>query len=241
MSKQKTEKKEKKEKSEYWKHPEYGMVFGPKMVTPMGRLSWAHLVKPKEWQGKVEEGKAKPKPRFEVTMAYKKDDAKVKLWFEQLELHKDEMVKVFNEGAKAKIMVDSTAKDGDKDFDFEEYPSLEHYAGHWILIARNETAPSLYGLDKDDKGNLQTVEAKKFVGGILARCVIAPIITASGGITYKLHDVQYLRDDGTRFGGGITEGSDLLSNTDDLLDDLPDLTSEQPENDSLAKAAANVL
>lgn len=236
--------KQKKEKSDYWRHPTYGQIFGPKLVTPMGRIGWAHLIKPKEFKGKIKEGETPPTPRYELTFMLKKDDAKVKVWLEQLEVHKNEMVKLFNDGAKTKIMVESTAQDGDKDFDFDEYPSLELYKGNWIMTFRNAEKPNLYGLDKDEKGNLIPVEDRKFLAGILARAVITPIITASGGITYKMLDVQYLRDDGIRYGGNAMSGEDLLSKTDDLFDDLPDLTAEAkdaPKNESLAKAAANVL
>jgi len=104
--------------------------------------------------------------------------------------------------------------------------------------------PSLYGLDKDSKGNLISLEPKVFLRGLLVRAVVAPIVTASGGMTFKLHDVQYLKDDGVRYGGAV-DGADLLSKSEDLFDDLPELTSaetkETPKNESLAKAAANVL
>lgn len=252
------EKEKKKEKSPYWKHPEYGFITGPKFVTPMGRVTWASLVKPKEWKGKVEEGKKIPDPKWEITFKFPKDNAKVKLFFEDMELHKDEMVRMFNEGKKSTITVEATAADGDKDFNFEEYPSLEHYKGHWILQARLSRSledgvytepPKIYGMDNDKDGNPIPIEAGKVTGGVLARGVISPIVTAAGGITYKLHDVQLLRDDGVRYGSVKAGLTMLAESANDLLDDLPALSTEgtsetvsdQDDTTSLEQAANNVL
>jgi hypothetical protein len=217
-------------KSKYYTHPTYGMVFGNKELTPSGTIVWPSLVKPREFK-QVGAAQDKPSPpRYEVTILFKKSDTKAKLFLENLDVTTQEMLAQYNENKSAKIAAAEFVKDGDneKKFDPEKYP---FFAGNWVLVARNAEKPACWGTERDENGIVLPCEPVKFAGGQVCKLIITPIITAHG-ISYKLNDIQLVKDDGQRFGGGVVEGASLLSQASD--EDLLDSKDDEDTEDSLA-------
>ncbi len=56
--------------AKYYKHPQYGRVYGDAIRTPIGRIAWPSLVEPKK--SKTPDGK--DIERFEVTLLLDKED-----------------------------------------------------------------------------------------------------------------------------------------------------------------------
>lgn len=184
------------------KHKQYGFVYGIRTKTPVGRLAWVNLVKPKESTFPVEEGKDAPPPRYEVTLLLPKT-AEVDAWVAEVNEQTKEMVALFNKDRKgAKIAVDDMfLKDGD-DVDTEKYP---FYAGHYYMVPKMKDRPSIYDAQLNEITDPSVV-----VGGMKALLIVRPLCTAHG-ISFQLRTVQLLDDDGVRFGGSISEDKDLLS------------------------------
>lgn len=234
MTKNKTQKTEEK-KDKYWKHPQYGTVYGTKTVSPMGYITWPALVSPKP--GFVGKDGVSSAPRFEAPVLLEKSEAKVRLFFEEIESMAAEMIEIYNKGKSAKLGSVSIFKDGEE-FDHEKYP---YYAGKWLLLGRNTERPTIYGIDKTPDGKkYQEIDPGFIVGGHLVRLVITPLIT-SHGLSFKVTDVQYLRDDGTRFGGANVSGATLLDNAKEdiqsILDDKSIAGTTKDEDVSLSTAA----
>ena len=210
-------------KSKYYRHATYGTVYGESAPTPQGRLAWPSLVKPKD-PPKSKEG-AMGQPRYEVSLILPKNNPKVATFLDYIKTETAEMLKLFNDGSKVKIAIDSFVQDGDN-FDAEKYP---YYVNSWVLVARNAKAPTIVD---DAKGE---VGPELIKGGMIGKLMVTPLIT-SHGLSYKLEVVQFLKDDGVRFAGGSgRDMSALLSQLDD--DDeaaTPEVEVEAP------KAAAPV-
>ena len=189
---------------DYYKHPEYGFVYGESVPTPRGRLCWPYLVKPRP--GMKQKDGTEGQARFEITIALAKNDPKVKTFLEYIAAETKAMVARFNEGRSAELAVSRFVKDGDA-MDAEDYP---YYQGCWVLCARNSKPVQIID---DAKGE---IEASTIKGGMIGKLMVTPLITAHG-LSYKLELVQFLKDDGVRFAGG-SGGRDmaaLMSKLDD--------------------------
>lgn len=205
--KQKEEKS--KTKNKYYKHPQYGMVFGPDVVVPLGRLAWPYLVTPRE--GMEDANGNKGAPRYEVTLILPKNDPKVIAFHDIVADMVDEMVTLFNDKRPAKIAIDDIFKDGDK-FDSEKYP---YYQGSHVLVARNTEVPETKDITKNSVGKYTPKNASEFVGGLLCVAIVAPLIT-SYGVSYKLKTIISVRDDGIRIGGSVASAESLIDDSDIL-------------------------
>jgi hypothetical protein len=187
----------------YWKHPTYGHVYCGEIATPIGRLIYPSLVKPKEM--KPQEGQAPGAPRYEASLLLPKTDPKVIAFITKLE----ELVKgglaVFNEKRSTTTGINSIfGKYGDGDspsYDPEKYP---HHKGNWVIAGRNAEQPKVVDINGD------AVTPDVFKGGMLCRMVVTPLITAHGA-SYKAMIVQLVKDDEVRYAGGVRSVDDLVA------------------------------
>lgn len=205
------------------KHKTYGFVYGISNKTPLGRLSWANLVTPKESTFPLKEGETPPPPRYEVTLLLKKSDPAVKAFVADLEKQAKEMVALFNEGKKAKIQIEEVIKDGDL-LDTDTYP---FYKDCYYLVPKTPKKPEIYD------SNVEPVDAGVVKGGMPGLCVVRPICTAHG-ISFQLLTVQLGKDDGVRFGGGRTDVKSLLTSlNDDTSDETEEVSAEDAADEML--------
>ena len=207
----------------YYKHPSYGTTYGESTPSPRGRFAWPSLVKPKD-PPKSKDG-AVGQPRYEVSLILPKNDPKVQTFLDYIKAECTGMLEVFNQGAKAKIAIDTFVQDGDA-FDAEKYP---YYVNSWVLVARNAKMPTIVD---DAKGEVGPETIK---GGMIGKLMVTPLITPHG-LSYKLEVVQFLKDDGVRFAGGSgRDMSALLSQLDD--DEEAPAAVEQEAPKAVAPAA----
>lgn len=197
----------------YYRHPRYFHVYGDPIATPIARFAWPSLVTPKD-PPPPQPGQAPGNPRFELTLLFDNDSAELAQFLQTVEDMTAEMLKQFNEGRSAKLGELRTIQDGNA-FDAEKYP---YYQGKLVLVARNTQRPQIVGTNPKE-----AVEPEKIVGGVQGKAVVTPLIT-SHGVSYKLSVVQYLEDDGVRFGGGVRDMTSFLSavTTDDTEIDAGD-------------------
>lgn len=199
---------------DFYKHPQFGHVYGPTVSTPSGRFAWvSHLVKPKDGM-KQQDGSQGP-PRYEITLLLSKDDPRVKSFINETEKLSKYLVQHYNVGKKAQLAGVEFLKDGDE-FDLEKYP---FYKDMWVLIARNQKQPPCYDKDKLELAH------NKVLGGQIGKILATPLITAHG-MSFKLEAVQVLKDDGVRFAGGMRDLTELLD----------DATSEDTEKNGSSES-----
>lgn len=218
MTKKPSEKKDAKTK--YYKHPQYGMVFGVDIKTPVGRLTWPSLVEPKPG---FEDPATKiiGAARYEATVSFKKDSKDFLAFHKLVEDMTKEMLPIYNEGKKARLSDLELFKDGDS-FDQEKMP---YYGGMWNLKATNAKEVQVLLLEKDARGEWVEGEPRQLVAGMLVRCVVRPLITAHG-LSYKLQTIQLCLDDGVRYGGANQKSSSLFDDSpEDFLSSLEETSS----------------
>ena len=222
--------------NKYYKHPQYGHIYGQSLSTPIGRAVWPFLTKPKD-PPPPQDGKPQGAPRYELTLLLQKDNPRVMAFIEQLTKMTDEMLPIFNKGRNAPLGKGNLfGKNGDGDeADHEKYP---FYKGCYVLVARNAQAVKV--VDKDKK----IIDVNDVHGGQEVRCVICPLITAHG-ISYKLEACQLWRDDGKRFGGAMRDSVELFDaceegEEDEIEEkqDLPVETKPKTQSSKKGKAAA---
>lgn len=204
---------------EYYKHPQYGHVYGPTYASPSGRLVWPHLIKPKE--GMKQADGTVGASRYEITQLLAKDDPRVKIFIESTAKLADYLLAVYNEGKKTKLSTTFDLKDGNTQ-DLEKYP---FYKDMWILVARNAKQPICY-----DENKAET-EPSKIMGGLIGKLLISPLITTHG-VSFKLTAVQVLKDDKVRYGGGIKDFTELLGDDTFTEDSEKQTKDKELEGDS---------
>lgn len=221
----------------FYKHPTYGHVYGVQIKTPAMRVCWPHLIKPKE-APEPKEGQTKGEPRFEITQILTKDAPDVIEFCKTLKAMTDEMLKLFNKGRSALLgECLQFGKYGDGDTaDHEVYP---YYKNSHILIARNAKAVKI--VDRNPKNGF---DPKGIVGGVICHLVVTPLITAHG-ISYKLEVVQFVKDDGIRFGGGLRDATELLDACGDEESESAEVAAPpeemRVEKETGMKAVLNLL
>lgn len=220
----------------FYKHPQYGHVYGDSTPTPVGRICWPYLIKPKD-APPPQEGQPQGAPRYEATLLLEKDNPAVMAFVEGIKTMTDVMLVDFNHKRAAALgtcLLFGKSGDGDE-ADLEKYP---FYKGCHVLVARN--VKPIKVVDK----NRKVIEPAIIMGGIKGRFVINPIITAHG-ISYKLEAVQFWQDDGVRFGGSARDAVELFDacEEDDVESNgTPEEATNQPVSEvpkgSKKKAAA---
>ena len=207
-------------KKAYYKHPKFGHVYGELIASPVGRCCWPSLVNPKA-PPPPQEGQAPGQPRYEVTVLLPKDSPKVDEFVEKISTMATEMLKLFNEGRKAKVSDIEMVQDGDA-YDLEKYP---FYKGCYVLVARNANNPKVINHDKPKSS---VIEPKEIAGGMKVRVLVTPLITAHG-LSYKLEVCQLISDDGTRFGGGQRDTIGFLDALEDGEEEIEQAKAEEDE------------
>lgn len=200
--------------AKYYKHPQYGHVYGESIPTPVGRFVWSNLVTPKDAPPPQKEGEKQGPPRYEITLLLEKTNAQVIQFMSQVKAMTDEMLLIFNKNRAADLgqcKIFGKAGDGDE-FDHEKYP---YYKGCYVLVARNQKPTKAVNADKPKP---KVIEASGILGGMTGKLVVTPMITAHG-ISYKLEVTQLIKDDGTRYGGAARDAVELLEACEDESED----------------------
>lgn len=178
-------------------------VFGAKMTTPTGRISFPYVF---EKAASLEAGK---EGKYEVTLYIPKT--------EDISALRANLEKVCKEAFGAKFqslekLKHPPIKDGD-----EKDPSDPAY-GHWIVRAKSSKRPVVVDASRT---NIESKEA--IYGGCYGRINVTPAsyqIPTGWGVTMYLNAVQKVKD-GERFGGGGVSAEEVFealavdSNEDD--------------------------
>lgn len=180
-----------------------GSVFGEKMTTPTGRVSFPYVF---EKAKSLEAGK---EGKYEITLYIPKSEDISKLRANLEKVAKEAFGAKFQSLEKLKH---PPIKDGD-----EKDPSDPAY-GHWIVRAKSAKRPVVVD------GARSPIESKDALyGGCYGRINITPAsyaIPTGWGVTLYLNAVQKVKD-GERFGGGgvsaeeVFEALSVDSNEDD--------------------------
>ena len=167
-------------------------VFGEKMTTPTGRVSFPYLFEKAKSLDPEKDGK------YEVTLYIPKTEDISKL--------RANLEKVCREAFGAKFqslekLKHQPIKDGD-----EKDPSDAAY-GHWIVRAKSSKRPVVVD------GSRSPIESKDAIyGGCYGRINVTPAsyaIPTGWGVTLYLNAVQKVKD-GERFGGGGVSAEDVF-------------------------------
>ncbi len=127
---------------------------------------------------------------------------------------------------KAKLSLsegEELLKDGDT-FDLEKYP---YYAGKYIIQARNTNAIGVKDVNKND------IDPSVVKGGVKGLLIVTPHIGPTG-LSFRGERLQFIEDDGERFGGS-------LRNVDALLDNLEEETEEEKEVEPIEEVETEVV
>ncbi len=196
------------QKKQFYKHPQYGTVYGEALVTPTGRCAWPALVKPQDAPA-AQPGQQQGAPRYGITIILPKGDKVVEAWIKGTAAMVKDMLVVFNDKRPAKMGIENVLQDGDDGkWDLEKYP---YYKNSWLLTARNVQLPPVV----DGQRNEIPVDA--ILGGMFVRATVTPLLTGHG-ISFKLNALQRVKDDDVRFGGANRAGS--------YVDMIPDVEAE---------------
>lgn len=169
-----------------------GSVFGEKMTTPTGRVSFPYVF---EKAASLEAGK---EGKYEITLYIPKSEDISKL--------RANLEKVAREAFGAKFqslekLKHPPIKDGD-----EKDPSDPAY-GHWIIRAKSAKRPVVVDASRSP------IESKEAIyGGCFGRINITPAsyaIPTGWGVTLYLNAVQKVKD-GERFGGGGVSAEEVF-------------------------------
>ena len=202
MTKNKLKKKAKAKTSskgatgtQFYKHKKFGHVYGKPVKTGVGRLSWGHLVNPREYDG--EDADENSKPRYEFDLIMDPSDKGTKGFIKAVEAqlapadNEMGMLALFNKGRSVKIGDVETVRDEEK-VNLEKNPQYEDSV--FIQGRRYDPIPVV-----DESG--KPLDASKLENGMLIRAVLEPMLTAHG-ISYKCALIQFVEDDGERYAGG---------------------------------------
>lgn len=191
-----------------YKHQEFGHVYvNDPLVTPVGMFEWPYLTKPKKAR-EVKDSQVKSVDKYEITILLPKDNELVKLWVTETVLIIKAASDLFNQGKPNELSIKAVVQDGDA-FTPEYLQKYPYYAGNWVLVARNPTAPSVYNLKRED---LPSTDIR---AGMKGRLVIYPYIVAQG-LRYRLEAVQLTKDDGVRHAsGGKPEAKNFLTDLEE--------------------------
>lgn len=169
-----------------------GSVFGEKMTTPTGRVSFPYVF---EKAASLEAGK---EGKYEITLYIPKSEDISKL--------RANLEKVAREAFGAKFqslekLKHPPIKDGD-----DKDPSDPAY-GHWIIRAKSAKRPVVVDASRSP------IESKEAIyGGCFGRINITPAsyaIPTGWGVTLYLNAVQKVKD-GERFGGGGVSAEEVF-------------------------------
>lgn len=169
-----------------------GSVFGAKLTTPTGRVSFPYVFEKAKSMEAGKEGK------YEITLYIPKS--------EDISHIRKTLENVCKEAFGAKFvslekLKHPPIKDGD-----EKDPSDPAY-GHWIIRAKSSKRPVVVD------GSRSNIESKEAIyGGCFGRINVTPAsysIPTGFGVTLYLNAVQKVKD-GERFGGGGVSAEEVF-------------------------------
>jgi len=190
-------------KQKYYEN-RFGNVFGPMVVTPVGRATFCNLAQPNQ--------KFQP-AKYSVTILFDKTDDKLK---DQLNLMIGackELIAFKYKGGKIPIFSTPPIQDGSE-------KSYQGFEGCYFITAKSNKIPEV--IDQKRK----PLDPAQILPGMKIRCVVAPILFDKG-VAWSLSCVQFVEDDSIRFYGGPdpksllddvkAESMSLEQSADDLL------------------------
>lgn len=187
--------------SAYYKHPVYKFVKDNDiLITPPGRVCWLSLVTPKP--GMKQDDGTVGKPKYGLTQMLPKGLPAVDAFIAEASKKVQEMLVLYNQGSPTELKINQILRDGDT-FDLEKYP---FYKGMWILNATHTDQPKVLNNEIPPVD----MDPALIKGGMTGRLVVQLVVTGKGA-SYQIGCLQYLSDDGTRYGGGVKDYKGLLS------------------------------
>lgn len=177
--------------------------------TGKGRFAWVHVVT--KQPGKLDEKTgARWKDQFTIDFVFPKSDEAGEKFRKRIIEIKNEMVKLYNEDVKTKILVDDSDifRDGNKSA--EKQPL---YADCWTFSAKSDEPIKVF-----DR-HVKPIDAAVVKAGNVGKLVVRPKVHAKG-LSYDVEIIQWIADDGVLFGGTKADSTDVLEAVgDDELDD----------------------
>lgn len=163
----------------------FGNVFGEMMATPIGRANFINLKTPNT--------KYQP-AKYGLSILFEKKDAAVKTGLNVMIKHcKDLIAFAASKGKKTEEFTVGPIRDGDSD----KTSKYQGFAGKWFISAKNASQPDMIMMGK----KMEVASPDLFLPGVLVRATVSPIIY-DDGVSWKVHAVQFVKDDGVRFYGG---------------------------------------
>lgn len=184
----------------------YGGIYSDNFNTPVGRLFWLYVATPKEYKGPRDPSKPPPTPKYEVSIAFEKENPKTATLMEALKAETAEMISNFNVGKKTKLGEVELFQDGEADQELTtKYPWLK---GCYFITCRSMYQPKTVDRAGDE------YPTKDLQGGMKGKVAFQCCIS-NAGLSYTLEGLQFWEDDGQRFGGSSRNPAALFSACDD--------------------------
>jgi len=187
----------------------------PKIVTPIGRLSYPYLNEP-------DSGRENSDNKYKTDLLIPKAT-----WKAEGKTLKEAVLAVGREFYKDKSLELSDFANPFKDTDkLEKYSDIEEVKGCILIRCKSEFKPTLVNAQKEEMSEAQRKEIK---GGDYARLVVAvyPYPNGEGGVTLGLNLVQFVKP-GEAFGGGKAAA---LAQIDEIEIEPDDIDTEDSEED----------
>jgi hypothetical protein len=187
-------------KSDWYRHPEYGIVFGNEVfTTPVVRLAYPSLKTPKA-PPPPKPGQSQGAPSYEATLLFTKTNPEHVAWTKFAE-----GLEVYNERTSAPLAALKPCKDGDDAYwqTGEKADKYPFYKNQYLVAARNTDKPGIVGPDAEP------CDPSLLHGGCLVQCIVTLRVTSKGA-SYKLRAIQLIKDDGVNYGGGAKSSDDYV-------------------------------
>lgn len=226
-------------KSKFYKHPRFGHVYGDILATPIVRCAWPSLVTPKD-PPPAKPGEAQGVAKYEVTLILDPKDEKHVAFIKQVKEMTKAMTALYNDNNSAPLGVCAIGKDGNKLNAEDKYL---YYEDKIVIAARNASKPVVYAFD------MSVADASIIQGGNLVKAILTPIVSAKG-VSYRLSKIRFIKDDGVKFGGGVSDSKmtamlsddeDIESNKELLEDEVVNETSSKQNSKKNTKVEEDEL
>jgi hypothetical protein len=161
---------------------QYGNVYGQMAVTPIGRLALAHLVNPSTKFG----------TKYQASILFDKNDEKTKSGLNLILQDVARIIKI-KWGDTPPAMAYPALRNGDE-------KAYQGFAGTLYISAKSDVAHRPQSVGPDRK----PIDPAQLQNGMKVRFVITPTTfdQNGAGISWQLHTVMLIEDDGIRYFGG---------------------------------------
>lgn len=213
------------------KSGKFGNVYGDFLKVDSARAAWVYIDKPRVPRA-PKSGEQPREPKYEVTLLLPKGTPETKAFLRQANTMVEQMADGFFVGkaSKKRPAEFEVVYDGDEREDLEQYP---FYEGHWYIIARATVnkQPKLWRLLKKGKGEI--IPQSELEAGMRCQAVVCPLFSQMG-LSFQIHLLTLLKDDGVRFAGSRPSPEAYLDITED-----EDAKEAREKKESAQKKAAN--